>query len=98
MLNFPRDPCFNGPIYALFLLFIVIPIALTYIISFPFFVLFPLGTVFLLRIIKTEPVRKATSPSRGLLAAQIITSMQRFRYRLTSTVSKFVENRLEKMY
>jgi len=89
-----RNPCED----TLFWLFIGIPINLTYIISFPFFVLFPLGIIFLLRIIKTQPVPQATSPSRGLLAAQIVASLQRLRYWLTSTVSEFVGNRLEKIY
>ena len=69
------------------------PILASYIITFPFFVLFPLGIVFLLRLIKTEPDRAlqdAPSQSRGLLAIRIVSFLQRFRYWLTSEVSKFV--------
>jgi len=79
-------------------LFIVLPISLTYIITFPFFVLFPLGIVLLLIIIKTEPVPKESSQSRGLLAVRIVASLPRFRYKLTSKVSNFVEEWLQKFF
>ena len=75
--------------------FVLVPLVLTYIITLPVFVLFPLGAVFLLRIIKTEPGPKQTSQSRGLLAARIVTALQKFRYTLTSFVSKFVEKTME---
>jgi len=85
-----RNPCEYGPIYALLKLFIVLPIVLTYIISFPFFVVFPLGIVLLLKIIETEPVPSETSQNRGLLAARIVVSLKSLRYRLSSAVGKFV--------
>ena len=71
---------------------------LPYIITFPVFVLFPLGIVLLLRVIETEPVSPPTSQSCGLLAARIVTSLQRFLYRLMSIVSGFVRNKLEEIF
>jgi len=99
ILDFLRNPCEEGPVNALLVLSIVLPVCLTYIISFPFFVLFPLGIVLLLIIIKTEkPVPKESSQIRGLLAARIVASLQIFRYRLTSAVTNFVEKWLQKVF
>jgi len=98
ILNFLRNPCEYGPIAALILLFIILPITLTYTISFPFFVVFPLGVVLLLKIIETEPVPSETSQSRGLLAARIVVSLKSLRYRLSSAVGKFVGRWLEKIF
>jgi len=98
VVDWLRKPCEDGPILALRHLFIGIPINLTYIISFPFFVLFPLGIILLLRIIETDPVPQESSQSRGLLAARIVVSFQRFRYRLTSAVTKFVEKWLQEVF
>jgi len=97
ILYFLRNPCKDGPIVA-FALFLLIPIFLIYIISFPFFVLFPLGIILLLRIIKTEPALQELSQSRGLLAARIVVSIQKFRYQLMSTTREFVGNRLQGIF
>jgi len=94
---FLRNPCEYGLIEALFL-FMALPILLTYIISFPFFVMFPLGIVLLLKIIETEAVPSETSQSRGLLAARIVVSLQSLRYRLSSAVGKFVGCLLEETF
>ena len=90
--------CEDGPSEALIGLFIPIPVLLTYIITFPFLVVFPLGIILFLRIIETEPVSQETSQSRGLLAARIIASLQRLRYRLGSAVGKFVGRWLKKIF
>jgi hypothetical protein len=95
--RFFRNPCEYGSVGFLIAWSLLLPIGVTYIITFPFFVLFPLGIVFLLGIIKTEPVQ-VTSQSRGLLATRIVESLQIFRYWLTSIVSKIVENRLAKIF
>jgi len=97
ILDFLRNPCEHSLIYALHL-FIVLPILLTYIISFPFFVMFPLGIVLLLKIIETEPVPSETSESRGLLAARIVVSLKSLRYKLSSAAGKFVGRWLEKFF
>jgi hypothetical protein len=94
--EFLRNPCKYSLFAFLFGLFLYLPIFLTYVITFPFFVLFPLGIVFLLGIIKTEPVQ-VRSQNRGLLATRIIESLQQFRYRATSIVSKFVGKWLAKI-
>ncbi len=91
-----RHPC--GGQDVLFRLFIFLPIALTYIVTFPFFVLFPLGIVLLLRIVKTEPVLQESSQSRGLLAARIVASLQGLRYRLSTAVGKFSREWLEQVF
>jgi len=94
--SFFQNLCGAGPI--LDVRRFIIPTLLTYIVSFPFFVMFPLGIILLLRIIETEPVPQETLQTRGLLAAQIVASLQRFRYRLTSAVTKFVEKWLHRIF
>ena len=91
LLDFFTNPCPNG--FANFFgeVYFSLPIVLIYLITLPLFILFPLATVFLLRLIKTEPARLNTSPQgRGILANRIVSSLQVFRYWLTSTVSQFV--------
>ena len=79
--------------------FLYLPIGLIYVITLPFFILFPIGTIFLLRVIKTEPSPQDTpSQSGGILANQMVSSLQRFRYRLTSKVSEFVTNSLNGVF
>jgi hypothetical protein len=81
------------------MLFLSLPFGLTYVVVFPSFLLFPLGTIFLLGIIKTEPVeRQITFRSRGLLATRIVDSLQQFRYWLTSIVGKYVGNKLAEIF
>ena len=87
------NPCRNGPGVFLLIVFFVIPSVASYVITFPFFVLFPLGIVLLLKAIKTEPARDLQDTplhSRGFLAIRMVSSLQRFRYWLTSEVSRFV--------
>jgi hypothetical protein len=91
--KFLRNPCEVGLFGFVVISSLFLPIVLTYVVTFPFLVLFPLGIVFLLRIIKTEPVQ-VTSQIRGLLAIRIVESLQRFRYWLTSIASEFVGNKL----
>ncbi len=67
-------------------------------ITFPVFVLFPLGIILVLRIIETQPVTQESSQNRGLLAAQIVAALQRLRYRLSSTVGKFVGGFLKEIF
>jgi len=98
LLPFLRNPCEAGPILALLGLSIALPIFLIYVVSFPFFVLFPLSIILLLRIIETEPVSQETSQSRGLLAARIVASLQSLRYRLSSAVGKFVGRWLKEIF
>ena len=93
-----RNPCEGGPVFALFTLLIFLPIAITFMVTFPFFILFPLGTILLLRIIETEPVPEETSQTRGFLAAQIVASLQSHRYTLSSAVGKFVGGWLEQIF
>ena len=85
--------------FAFLLILLGTPVDLAYIITFPFFILFPLGIIFLLRIVKSEPVPPdIPSRSRGLIATGIVASLQRFRYWLTSTVSQFVVDRLAEVF
>ena len=99
MFDILRNLCRAGPIPALLRLFIVLPIILTYIISFLCFVVFPLGIILLLKIIEIEPVHSSEkTQTRGLLAARIVASLQRFRYRLSSAVGKFVGGWLERIF
>ena len=52
----------------------------------------------LLRLIETEPVHQESSQSRGLLAAQIVASLQMLRYQLSSAVRKFVGGWLKEIF
>jgi len=83
------NPCKNGPIIAFLNLVVGAPMAFTYIISFPFFVLFPLGIVSVLKILETQLVPPETTQSRRLLAAKVVASLQNLRYRLSSAVGDF---------
>ena len=72
---------------------------LLYILTLPFFVLFPLSTILLLKVIKTKPASQDTpSQSRGLLANRMVSSLQKLRYRLTSEVSQFVANKMAEVF
>ena len=72
---------------------------LVYFITLPFFILFPLGTAFLLRVTKTEPIPQDTpTQSRGLLANRIVSALQIFRFWLTSEVGEFVSKRMTEIF
>ena len=89
------SPCSDGVVDFFGAFFVFLPVLVIYVITLPIFILFPLGIVFLLRVIKTEPTRQDTpSQSRGLLANRIVSLLQTFRYRLTSQVSEFVADRM----
>ena len=62
--------------------------------------LFPLGIIFLLRLIKTEPAapQVASWQGRGHLAYRIVSFSQKFRFWLTSRVGKFVAKKLEDVF
>ena len=75
--------------------FIITPFFLILVVIFSFFVLFPLGIILLLKIIKAE---QETSQSRGRLAARIVASLQWIRYRLSSAVGNFVGGMLERTF
>ena len=101
ILEFFEDPCEGGFILFLLGTFFAAPIFLSYIVTFPVFVVFPIGIVFLLKIIKTKPVQApedTPSQNRSLLAVRILSALQTFRFRLTSTVSKFVGKRLSEIF
>ena len=80
--------------------FLAFPIYFSYLITLPFFILFPLGTVFLLRVIKTDPTPAQNTPlqNRGLLANRMVTSSQKFSFWLTSAVSEFVANKMSDVF
>ena len=72
---------------------------LFYSFTLPFFILFPLGTVLLLRVIKTEPIpEEIPSEGRGLLANRMVSSLQTFRSWLTSEVGEFVANQMAEVF
>jgi len=86
--DFYRDLCKEGPIVALLVLFVGIPIWLFLMLSLVVLIPFPLGIVFLLKIIKTEPITTVPSNARdGLIAARIILTLREFRHYLTSSIS-----------
>ena len=96
---FVRDPCSDGVVGFFFDVFLILPIGLFYVITLPLFTLFPLAIVVLLKVVKTEPSpQKTPFQSRGLLANRMVSSTQKFRYWLTSKVTKFVENRMKEIF
>ena len=98
LLDFLQNP-WSDPVAFFLILLLGTPVDLAYIITFPFFILFPLGIIFLLRIVKTEPVPPdIPAQSRGLIATRIVASLQRFRYSLTYIVSQFVVSRLRDVF
>ena len=86
------EPCGDGVAVFFVMFCLEVPIMLFYLITFPFFILFPLGIACLLRVIKTEPPQDTPSQNRGLLANRIVSSLKMLRYWLTSEVSEFVGN------
>ena len=98
-LGFLTDPCQNGLVMFFLILFFILPTVFIYFITLPFFILFPLAIVFLLKVVKTEPSPQNTPlQSRGLLANRMVSSTQKFRYWLTSKVTKFVANRMKEIF
>ena len=49
-------------------------------------IIFPIGIIFLLNIIKTKPINSEPSNKRGLIAFQLVFALRQFRYRLTSSI------------
>ena len=93
--RFFANPCYWDAFLGIRMFLIDLPILLICSLTLPFFVLFPLGTVLLLKVIKTEPASQdAPLQNRGLLANRMVTALQTFRYRLTSDVSKFVGDKV----
>ena len=94
--NFFRNPCKVGVRSALLGLFIVIPWSLFVVVVHCLFLPFPLGTILLLKVLKTTPVKEERSDSRQLIAVQIILSLRNLRYRLTKYIGEVSQKRLKK--
>jgi len=67
------------PIYLVFLVLVFLPLP------------FALGVVFLLNILKTKPVTKQEFDDSKLIAAQIVLSLRRLRFRFTSSIARISE-------
>ncbi len=97
VLGFLLDPCSGGVCDAILFLVFVIPFLSFAFLSFCILVPFPLGIILLLKILKTSPVTEDLSDSRGLIAAQILHSLRKLRYRLTSYIARVSEKWLRKL-
>ena len=97
---FFRNPCKVGVRSALFGFIIIIPISLFFMALHLLFLPFPLGIIFLLKVLRmTPPVTEESSESEDkprLIAVQIIRSLRKFRYRLTKDIGGVVQRWLKK--
>jgi len=101
LLNLLLHPCedgiCNGICTGLFMLVFGVPVFLFICFALCILVPFPLGVILLMKILKTSPVTEDLSDSRGLIAAQILHSLRKFRYRLTSYIASVSEKWLTKL-
>ena len=82
----------------LFALPIIIPIALFFMLCLCALLPFPLGIIFLLKILKTIPVTEEPSARRGLIAAQIVLAFHKVLYGLTSYIAGVSEGWLRELF
>lgn len=92
-----QHPCEDASFESLF---VVLPINTFYVLSSPIFMLFPLGIIVLLMIIRTDPVDTSlgVSENRGLIISQIMIALKKFRYRLTSSITKTVGTLVQQIF
>ena len=65
---------------------VVIPYSLLFIVTWPVFVLFPLGILLLLQIIKTEQVERIQD--NKVVASRVVFALLRARYKLTHSIRR----------
>jgi len=95
--NFLRNPCKVGPLAALFGFFVAIPISLFFMFSYCVLLAFPLGIIFLLKILRTTPDSpEELSDTPRLIAVQIVLSLRQLRYRLTTYIGRVAQKWLKK--
>ena len=86
----PALPCFFLFTYGLVLLLVLIGVCLL--------IPFPLGITLLLKFLKTTPVTEEPLDIRGLIAAQIVFALRKFRYRYTSYIASISEKWLREIF
>ena len=67
--------------------FVRLPYRLFFILTYPVFVLFPLGIVFLLWIIKTKKVKEAQGKEK--VATRVVLTLRMWRYTLTHSLRQY---------
>ena len=77
----------------LFYMFIILPLNVFYIVTFPLYVLFPWGIVLLLKIIETEEVNGDNSNLR--IAAQMLATLQGWRHNISLLIRKPFQRRFK---
>ena len=91
IFNTLMDPCNEGVFMAVFSLFFALPLSVLLTSILCLLLPFPLGIIFLLKILQTKPVTEGPSDGRGLIAARVLLSLRKFRYRLTSYIARVSE-------
>lgn len=77
---------YTGLVGVVVLYLVLLPVCLFAVLTFPVFLLFHLGIVFLLWIIKTEEVEKAQDDDT--IATRVVFSLRRLQYRLTHSIRR----------
>jgi len=72
---------------ALGLYLLRLPLRLIFVLTYPVFLLFPLGIFFLLWIIKTKKVEKAQDDNT--VATRVVLTLRRLRYKLTHSIRQY---------
>jgi len=90
-VGFRRNLCKGGLCDAFAYLFIGMPLALFYMVTLWLFLPFPLGIIFLVKVLKSKPVIDEPLDTRGLVAARIGYAIRQVRYRLTSYTATISE-------
>ena len=90
IIDFFRDPC-KGGLYIAFGMFFMVPLICVFLVFLWLLLPFPLGIIFLLNILKTQPVIEELSTARRLIFDRIILVLRKFRYRFTSYIASVSE-------
>ncbi len=83
-----KDYKTDNIVHALGLYIIRIPYRLFFLLTFPVLLLFPLGTFFLLRMIKTKRVPE--TKDNDTVATRVVLFLHRLRYNLTHFIRKYL--------
>jgi len=97
VLNFFQSLCqCQGKVFVN--LFIGLPVVLFYMTFLCLLLPFPLGIIFLLKVLKSKPVAEESPDTRGLVAARIVFSLRKLRYRFTSHTARISEKWLREFF
>jgi len=66
---------------------VLLPIALVYVLTYPVFLLFPLGSLFLLWVIKAEKVEEAMDDES--VAVRVVRTLRKLQYKLAHSIRRY---------